>query len=260
MAIGYKLVPFGSKAVKEGYRAVVDNNGYVKDSDDILQETADRFGLKPEMLRMCLEAVLGTMMNKVAEDGIRRRFGDFFTLRLDIKGRFNGKDSKPDGSQRPQFKLQLLGEFKKAARKIRLRNEQTRKRIYLESIVSDEKPAGKGKIFWGMTISFYGMNLLPILEGDRVDWCFTDANGEAHSGTCGAPFIPNPMFVQGNRTTVSWQRCKGTRSPRQSATSVRLIDERAGGGAGSVASEERGFAGERGALHATSGSSRGMAG
>ena len=204
MAIGYKLVPFGSKAVKEGYRAVVDNNGYVKDSDDILQETADRFGLKPEILRMCLEAVLGTMMNKVAEDGIRRRFGDFFTLRLDIKGRFNGKDSKPDGSQRPQFKLQLLGEFKKAARKIRLRNEQTRKRIYLESIVSDEKPAGKGKIFWGMTISFYGMNLLPILEGDRVDWSFTDANGEAHSGTCGAPFIPNPMFVQGNRTTVSW--------------------------------------------------------
>ena len=28
-----------------------------------------------------------------------------------------------------------------------------------------------------MTISFYGMNLLPILEGDRVDWSFTDVNG-----------------------------------------------------------------------------------
>lgn len=204
MAIDYKLVPFGSRAVKGGYRAVVDNDGYVKDADDILNETADRFGLKPEMLRMCMEAVLSTMIQRVAEDGIRRRFGNFFTLRLDIKGRFNGKDSKPDGSQRPQFNLQLLSEFKKVARKIRLVNEQTRKRIYLDNIVSEEKPVGGGKIFWGLTISFHGKNLLPIVEGDSVEWSFTDATGEAHSGTCGAPFIPHPMFVMGNRTTVSW--------------------------------------------------------
>ena len=94
MAIDYKLVPFGSKAVtKRGYRAVVDNDGYVKDTEDILEETADRFGLKAPQLKMCMEAVLDTMIKKVADDGIRRRFGDYFTLRLDIKGSFEGKDS-----------------------------------------------------------------------------------------------------------------------------------------------------------------------
>ena len=76
--------------------------------------------------------------------------------------------------------------------------------IYIDSIVSEEKPVGGGKIFWGLTISFHGKNLLPIVEGDSVEWSFTDATGEAHSGTCGAPFIPHPMFVMGNRTTVSW--------------------------------------------------------
>ena len=204
MAIDYKLVPFGSKAVKSGYRAVIDNDGFVKDADDILYETADRFNLKPEMLRMCMEAVLSTMIKKVAEDGIRRRFGNFFTLRLDIKGRFNGKDSKPDGSQRPQFKLQLLSEFKDAAKKIRLVNEQTRKRIYLDFIASKEYTKRGNRIFWGMTIFFYGKNLLPITEGDHVDWSFTDADGEKHSGTCGAPFIYGNPDMLGGRTDISW--------------------------------------------------------
>ena len=106
MVLDYKLVPFGSSAVsKRGYRAVVDNDGFVRDTDDILIETADRFGIKPPQLRMCMEAVLDTMISKVADDGIWRRFGNYFTLRLDIKGNFKGRDSKPDGSQRPCFNM-----------------------------------------------------------------------------------------------------------------------------------------------------------
>ena len=202
MAIDYKLVPFGSKAVKSGFRAVVDNDGYVKDSDDILQETADRFGLKPEMLRMCMEAVLSTMIKKVAEDGVRRRFGNFFTLRLDIKGRFNGKDSKPDGSQRPHFTLQLLSEFKNAARKIRLVNEQTRKRIYIDTVKSYNIGRG-GEFYWGATLLFYGKNLAPILKDDQVEWSFKDENGVAHSGTCGRPF-QSDNAIEAQRTDIAW--------------------------------------------------------
>ena len=184
MAIDYKLVPFGSSAVtKRGYRAVVDNDGYVKDTDDILEETADRFGIKAPQLKMCMDAVLDTMIKKVAEDGVRRRFGNYFTLRLDIKGRFDGEDSKPDGSQRPCFKLQMLGAFKNAARKIHLVNEVKRKRIYLKRVMTPEnhKP---GVIHWGLELCFTGKNLLPVGEGDYMDWSFTDADGKEHAGTC----------------------------------------------------------------------------
>ena len=184
MAIDYKLVPFGSSAVtKRGYRAVVDNDGYVKDTDDILEETADRFGIKAPQLKMCMEAVLDTMIRKVAEDGVRRRFGNYFTLRLDIKGRFDGEDSKPDGSQRPCFKLQMLGAFKSAARKIHLVNEVKRKRIYLKRVITPQSHRS-GVIHWGLELCFQGKNLLPIGEGDYMEWSFTDANGEQHVGRC----------------------------------------------------------------------------
>ena len=184
MAIDYKLVPFGSRAVtKRGYRAVVDNDGYVKDTDDILEETADRFGIKAPFLKMCMEAVLDTMIRKVADDGVRRRFGDYFTLRLDIKGRFDGSDSKLDGSQRPCFNMQLLGAFKKAARKVQLVNQVKRTRVYLKRVMTPEnhKP---GVIHWGLELCFTGKNLLPVGEGDYMDWSFTDAGGEQHAGTC----------------------------------------------------------------------------
>ena len=59
MVLDYKLVPFGSSAVsKRGYRAVVDNDGFVRDTDDILIETADRFGIKPPQLKMCIRRAL----------------------------------------------------------------------------------------------------------------------------------------------------------------------------------------------------------
>ena len=193
MAIDYKLVPFGSSAVpKHGYRAVVDNDGYVKDTDDILEETADRFGIKAPHLKMCMEAVLDTMIKRVADDGIRRRFGNYFTLRLDIKGRFDGKDSKPDGSRRPCFKLQMLSAFKEAARKIELVNEVKRTRIYVDHVLSYERPV-IGVVFWGLELNFGGKNLGPVCDGDHVDWSFTDANGERHTGTCGAPYCREDM-------------------------------------------------------------------
>ena len=193
MAIEYKLVPLNSKLIKEGgYRAVVDNDGYVKDMDDILAETSDRFGLKAPQLKMCMEAVLDTMIKKVAQDGIRRRFGNYFTLRLDIKGRFDGKDSKPDGSQRPCFKLQMLSAFKEAARKIQLVNEVKRTRIYVDHVLSFARPV-KGVVFWGLELNFGGKNLGPVCDGDHVDWSFTDAHGERHTGTCGAPYCHEEM-------------------------------------------------------------------
>lgn len=184
MAIDYKLIPFGSSAVpKRGYRAVVDNDGYVKDADDILEETADRFGIKAPQLKMCMEAVLDTMIKKVAEDGIRRRFGNYFTLRLDIKGRFNGADSKPDGSQRPCFNLQMLSAFKEAARKIHLVNEVKRTRIYIKGVMAVQAQK-RGEVTWGEMVCFWGKNLIPIINGDYVTWRFTDADGKEQSGQC----------------------------------------------------------------------------
>ena len=198
MAIDYKLVPFGSSAVtKRGYRAVVDNDGYVKDTEDILEETADRFGLKAPQLKMCMEAVLDTMIKKVADDGIRRRFGNYFTLRLDIKGSFEGKDSKPDGSQRPCFKLQMLGAFKDAAKKIRLKNEVLRKRIYIKgaAAVSTQE---RGVIKWGDAVCFWGRNLKPIIGGDYLTWRFTDAEGVEHDGRC-TPYVREGIVDKGRK-------------------------------------------------------------
>jgi hypothetical protein len=203
MAIEYKLVPLNSKLIKGGgYRAVVDNDGYVKDMDDILAETSDRFGLKAPQLKMCMEAVLDTMIRKVAEDGIRRRFGDYFTLRLDIKGRFEGRDSKPDGSQRPHFNLQLLGAFKDAERKIRLANEVPRKRIYIEQAYSRHNPVrGKTLLYWGDAVTFQGKNLAPLTDGDYFSWRFIDAAGNEQYGQC-QPYLEEHAKLSGRTDVV----------------------------------------------------------
>ena len=118
MAVKYRLVPVsGRLRDKGGYRAVIDNGDISVDTDLVLREVCERFGGRttPEMLKMYVSAVLDTMIEHTAADGRRRRFGDYFTIRLDVRGRFEGEDAKLDGSQQVVFNIQPRARFKAAA-------------------------------------------------------------------------------------------------------------------------------------------------
>ena len=57
--------------------------GRTVDMDEILAEASKKAHIEPSVLRHHFESVMNEMISGVLEDGRRRRFGDYFTLRLD---------------------------------------------------------------------------------------------------------------------------------------------------------------------------------
>ena len=68
-----------------------DNRG-VLGVDDVLSEAIEAHrltGISPAMLKLYVEAVLQTMIDKTVEDGRTRRFDDYLSVSLKIHGGFN---------------------------------------------------------------------------------------------------------------------------------------------------------------------------
>ena len=74
----------------------------------------------------------------------------------------------------------------------------------MEKVLSFARPI-KGTIFWGLELDFSGKNLGPVCEGDHVDWSFTDARGERHTGTCGVPYCHREMV---RAPVINWTLAK----------------------------------------------------
>ena len=196
MDIEYKLVPVNGAARKGRYRAVIGNNNRSYGTDAVLREACDRSGLNltPTQLRMYVEALLESMIVNTARDGVRRTFGDYFTVRLDVRGSFAGSDTKIEGDDHAVLNLQPLGRFKEMGKTVQLVNAETRRRIMLMSVSSVLRPGidgfvPEGSIMWGAPIVFRGRGLWPVVDGDVIEWSLADEHGEEHSGTCGKPDV-----------------------------------------------------------------------
>ena len=196
MDIEYKLVPVNGAARKGRYRAVIGNNNRSYGTEAVLREACSRSGLHvtPTQLRMYVEALLESMIVNTAQDGVRRTFGDYFTVRLDVRGSFAGSDTKIEGGEHAVLNLQPLGRFKEVGKTVQLVNAETRRRIMLMSVSSMLRPgidgfAPEGTIMWGVPIIFRGRGLWPVVDGDVIEWSFSDEHGEVHSGTCGKPDV-----------------------------------------------------------------------
>ena len=196
MDIEYKLIPVNGAARGGRYRAVIGNNDRSYGTDAVLREACDRssLNLTPTQLRMYVEALLESMIVNTARDGVRRTFGDYFTVRLDVRGSFAGSDTKIEGGDHAVLNLQTLGRFKEAVKTVQLVNAETRRRIILLSVSSASRVGidgcvPEGQIMWGVPIVFRGRGLWPVVDGDSIEWSFFDEDGEEHSGTCGKPDV-----------------------------------------------------------------------
>lgn len=202
MSLKYKLLPVAGR-LKGGakYRAMLSAKGTV-DMDEILEEASKKAHTEPSVLRHHFESVMNEMISGVLEDGRRRRFGDYFTLRLDIRGSFDTVESELEDGQKPTFNFELHDEFRKAAAKAKLENEVRERRVALVDISSTNLNGAKIKpnhILWGYDITMAGYGMRPVLPGDELTWSFVDAQGMEHSGTCGQPIDewPNDKTVDG---------------------------------------------------------------
>ena len=190
MAIEYKLVPIKGAAKAGRYRAVVGSDRYkVYGTDFVLREACDNAGLKisPLQLRMYVETLLESMIHQTAKDGVKRQFGNYFSVRLDVRGSFPGVDSHAEGEVRPVLNLRTLSRFDEVAKTVKIANMKPRRMFGLKyvnalTLTKIDAECGADEVVWGLNLQFVGYGFYPALETDRLEWRFTDADGNEHRG------------------------------------------------------------------------------
>ena len=82
---------------------------YSRESIDILEEERDirDMGITPGQARTVVGAVVDLMVKKALTDGVTRRFGDLFEVRVDIAGRFSRID-EPFDRDKHSLKVNLV--------------------------------------------------------------------------------------------------------------------------------------------------------
>lgn len=99
------------KAGKPCYAAALvhGTDRYSRENIDILAEESDirDMGITPGQARTVVGAVVDLMVKKTLTDGVTRRFGDLFEVRLDIAGRFSRID-EPFDPDKHRLKVNLV--------------------------------------------------------------------------------------------------------------------------------------------------------
>ena len=117
----FHLVPVsGTLKSKGGFRAEFKKSSRDQpiDFDGVIAEamTANRWNIDPELLKLYIRGVLFSMLKKTAEDGRIRKIDEFFSVSLNIHGRFANRTDDFDPAlhklrlmMRPLYAFRVLG-------------------------------------------------------------------------------------------------------------------------------------------------------
>ena len=146
-----------------------DNRG-VLGVDEILSEAIEAHrltGISPEMLRLYVEAVLQTMIDKTVEDGRTRRFDDYLSVSLKIHGGFKEKSDDYDFDRHSlALTVQALNAFRPNLSSIYPVNVNRKKLFRLSYVTAADGKHGNHEIVYGQDFIIRGTGLdMP------KDWC-----------------------------------------------------------------------------------------
>lgn len=148
----FRLRPVSGAAASDGgYRAFVDTaKGDAVGLDGVISEARDfgylPAGIKDEAAKSVVRAVLDSMIDGVLRDGRTRRIGDYFSVSLKVRGRFEDKHDEFDPERhRLALSLKQLSAFRPSFRDIAATNIDHKRqfRIYSAKTVGANLPSGR---------------------------------------------------------------------------------------------------------------------
>ena len=114
-----------------------------------------------------VSGVIESMISKTLSDGITRKFGDYFAVRLEIKGTFDEKDAKFDPKKNSvKVVLVPLKRFRKAVETRRPQNKMKPPRALMTEIRGESSSADQVK--FGENIVITGRDLTVVDMSNQV--------------------------------------------------------------------------------------------
>ena len=161
-------LPGKSTPEKGKFRAIITHRE-TYDTERVIQEMLDRSGhhMSVSMVESVVKELLDTMIKLTLNDGATRRFGDYFAVRLDMRGTFEEQDSTFD-PERHEVKVSLvpLKKFRIKSRTKPPQNVKKQPRAYIEEVHSET--AGPNEIKEGEDIIISGRDLTLIERNDYI--------------------------------------------------------------------------------------------
>lgn len=152
----------------EGYWAHLGSRDEMS-YERVLEEAANRSSMSPAMLRSAFETVMDSMIEHTLEDGISRTAGEYFKLRLDVRGSFESAyDFFDEDKHELALNLQVLKGLKRCAKGSLVERPYTP--VVLESIAN--QGGEEGVIDINKNVVITGKRL--IVHVDEVDEAFDD--------------------------------------------------------------------------------------
>lgn len=171
--LNFHLVPMSGVAKSNGgdkkFRAEFvrgheegDNRG-VLGVDRVLAEAIEAHhlnGVSPDMLKLYVEAVLQTMIDKTVEDGRTRRFDDYLSVSLKIHGGFEERSDDYDFDRHSlALTVQALNAFRPNLSSIYPVNVNRKKLFRLSYVTAADGKHGNHEIVYGQDFIIRGTGL-----------------------------------------------------------------------------------------------------
>lgn len=181
----YKLrevvLPGKSEPEKGKYRAIVTERGSYG-TEQVVDEMLDYSSLRlsPHMVESVVNGVMESMIKHTLSDGITRKFGDYFAVRLEVKGTFDEEDAAFDPKKHAvKVVLVPLKRFRKAVETKRPQNKVKPPRALMTEIRGESSAADCVK--FGENIVITGRDLTVVDMGNQVGVWMYDKNGVMRS-------------------------------------------------------------------------------
>ena len=175
------ILPGKKEPEKGKYRAIVTDRGSYG-TEKVVEEMLDYSSLRlsPHMVESVVGGVMESMIKHTLEDGITRRFGDYFAVRLEVKGTFEEADAAFDPKKNAvKVVLMPLKRFRRAVETQRPQNKVRPPRALMTEIRGESSPVDCVK--FGENIVITGRNLTVVDMSNQICVWMYDRNGQMQS-------------------------------------------------------------------------------
>ena len=174
----------GQKMPEKGkYRAIVTaRNSY--GTETVIKEMLDYSSLKlsPYNVESVVCGVFESMIKNTLSDGITRRFGDYFAVRLEVKGTFDDVDAAFDPKKNAvKVKLVPLKRFREAVNTERPQNKVKPPRALMTEIRGESSEVDYVKL--GENIVITGRDLTVVDMSNQMEVTLYDEHLKRHVHT-----------------------------------------------------------------------------